>query len=196
MASILPSEFTRLLSAISQGDRDASADLLPLVYAQLRAIAQEKLNHERVEHTLEATALVHEAYLRLAGDQAVAWSNRSHFVTVAAEAMRRILIEHARGRGRIKRGGGRQRETLSVLDLASEQDPDEIMALDGAIRRFEEQDPRAAQVVRLRFYAGLSIEDTAAALDLSPRTVKRDWEVARAWLYQALESERTDHREQ
>ena len=180
------SAFTHLLTALHQGDHAATADLLSLVYAQLRAMAQQKLNRERVDHTLEATALVHEAYLRLAGDQPVPWSNRAHFVAAAAEAMRRILIEHARSRGRQKRGGERKRQMLNVLDLAIEQDSDEIMALDAAIRRFEEQDPRAAQVVRLRFFAGLSIDDTAAALDLSPRTVKRDWEIARAWLYQAM----------
>jgi RNA polymerase sigma factor (TIGR02999 family) len=185
-------EVTRLLCAISGGDAVASEQLLPLVYDQLRRIAQQKIGAEHPGHTLQATALVHEAYVRLVGDDPVPWSNRAHFVAAAAEAMRRILIEHARRRGRIRHGGGRLKLPLSVVDLACECDPDDILALDDSIRRLEEQDPRAAQVVRLRFYAGLSIDETAAAMDLSPRTVKRDWEVARAWLYRAINTGAVD----
>lgn len=161
---------------------------MPLVYDQLLAIARRRMSGERHEHTLQATALVHEAYLRLLGDDAasLAWAGRAHFFHAAAEAMRRILIEHARSRGRVKRGGGRKREPLDVIDLASEDNSDDILALDAAICRLEQQDEQAAKIVRLRFYAGLSVEEAAEALSISPRTVKRDWAVARAWLYEQL----------
>src|SRR5262249_19377511 len=156
----------------------------------LLGIARRRMSAERHEHTLQATALVHEAYLRLLGDDgaALAWSSRAHFFSAAAEAMRRILIEHARGRGRVKRGGGRKRGPVDVIDLASAENPEDILALDAAICRLEERDPQAARIVRLRFYAGLSVEEAAEALGISPRTVKRDWAFARAWLYEQLES--------
>ena len=169
------------------GDRDRALDrLVPLVYDELRKIARAQLRGERTDHSLQATALVHEAYLRLMADTRPAWNDRQHFFRAAAEAMRRILIEHARKRGRVKRGENPIRVELSSADLGSENDLEEIMALDDAFRRLEQQDPRAADVVRLRFYAGLSVEETAKALDLSERTVKREWSFARAWLYAAL----------
>jgi RNA polymerase sigma factor (TIGR02999 family) len=180
---------TRILGDMAAGKRDASAELLPLVYEQLRRAAQQSMAQERVGHTLSATALVHEAYVRLVGDQDAKWDGRGHFYAAAAEAMRRILIEHARGRGRVKRGGGRQRVPLSVVDLAAEQDPEQILALDAAIERLAVEDGRLAEIVRLRFYAGLSVEETAAALGVSDRTVKRDWAFARAWLQRELERE-------
>jgi RNA polymerase sigma factor (TIGR02999 family) len=160
--------------------------LFPLVYGELRALARVHLRHERPDHTLQPTALVHEAYLRLLGGQDPPWNDRAHFFHAAAEAMRRILIEHARKRGRIKRGGDRVRVRISGVHLGTEQDPDEILALDEAIRRLEEQDPRIADLVRLRFFAGLSVEETAKVLEVSARTVKREWSFARAWLYNAL----------
>lgn len=173
--------------------RDGAADsnaILPLVYDQLRSIAQQRMNEERSGHTLQATALVHEAYLRLIGDQPIAWAGRAHFFAAAAEAMRRILIEHARGRARLKRGGdestARKRLPLSVVDLAGEDDPQEILMLDDAICRLEEEDPDAARVVRLRFYAGLSVDETAAALGTSPSSVDREWAYARARLHRLL----------
>ena len=181
------SEVTRILAAIECADARAADKLLPLVYEQLRAIARERMAEERAGHTLQATALVHEAYLRLVGGQDVAWANRGHFYLAASEAMRRILIEHARKRNRIKRGGDRRRAPVSVADLAAEQDFEEIVAVDDAIRRLGEEDAQAERVVRLRFFAGLSVNDTAQALGLSPRTVAREWAYARAWLYQALE---------
>jgi RNA polymerase sigma factor (TIGR02999 family) len=148
------------------------------------------MRHERPGHSLQATALVHEAYARIAGNRPDGWTSPGQFYSAAAEAMRRILIDHARGRGRVKRGGGRRCVPLSVLDLAAEQDEEQIMAVDAALRRLEEQvDGDAAKVVQLRFFAGLSVEQTAEALGVSARTVKRDWAFARAWLHQALEGD-------
>ncbi len=162
--------------------------LLPLVYDQLRAVAQRALAAERPGHTLQATALVHEAYLKLVGEREIPWASRAHFYVAAAEAMRRILIDHARARGRVKRGGGgggRARLTLSdVTDLASK--PDEIVRFDEAFGRLEGESSEAAAIVRLRFFAGLSVEQTAEALGVSTSTVDRRWAFARAWLYRAL----------
>jgi RNA polymerase sigma factor (TIGR02999 family) len=141
---------------------------------------------ERPDHTLQATALVHEAYLRLVGSHEVAWENRAHFYVAAAEAMRRILIEHARKRGRIKRGGDRARVPLNTVYLAEKAYPEEIMSVDSAIRRLEERDSRMARIVRLRFFAGLSTEEIAETLGLSDRTVRREWALARAWLHREL----------
>jgi len=184
---------THLLSSLAAGDRQASDQLLPLVYDQLRRAAQQKMAQERTSHTLSATALVHEAYMRLVGDDDVKWDGRAHFYAAAAEAMRRILIEHARSRNRVKRGGDRQRIPLSVVDLAADPDPEQILSLDAAIERLAKEDPRLAEIVRLRFYAGLSVEETAAALGVSDRTIKRDWAFARAWLHRDLESDPETH---
>lgn len=181
------SDISQILAGMRGGNRkDAIERLVPLVYDELRALARTQLRHERPDHSLQATALVHEAYLRLLGGDRPPWNDRQHFFRAAAEAMRRILIEHARKRGRIKRGGKRVRVELSGVDLAGEQDPEQVLALDDAFQRLEGQDPTAADVVRLRFYAGLSVEETAKAMDLSERTVKREWAFARAWLHDAL----------
>jgi RNA polymerase sigma factor (TIGR02999 family) len=180
------SHATRLINAMGNGDPGAAAELLPLVYQELRQLAQARMAHERTEHTLQATALVHEAYLRLVGNDEIDWANRAHFFHAAAEAMRRILIEHARAKGGPQRGGGRKKLPLDVVDLAVEADPAQIMALDEAISRLEQDDADAARVVRLRFYAGLSVEEVAKTVGASPRTVKRDWAYARAFLIQAL----------
>jgi len=168
---------------------DSSDSLFAQVYAQLRAIAAEQMRSESPAHTLQATALVHEAYARIAGDKPEGWTSPGQFYTAAAEAMRRILIEHARAKGRIKRGDGRPPIPLDlagVADLAAAADPEQILALDDAIRRVSELDEQMGQVVRLRFYAGLSIDQTAAALGISPRSVKRDWTTARATLFRQL----------
>ncbi len=168
-------------------DRHSANTLLPIVYQELRRLSASYLRRERPGQTLQATALVHEAYLRLVDhDAARRWDSRGHFFAAAAEAMRRILVEHARKRARVKRGGNPIRTSLSDVNLATEQDPEAILALDAAIRRLREQDPTAADVVQLRFFAGLSVEETARTLDLSERTVKREWAFARAWLYEAL----------
>ncbi len=180
---------TCLLDDLQAGRGEAADQLLPLVYDQLRAIAQQRMNEERAGHTLQATALVHEVYVRLVGDGDAAWANRGHFYAAAVEAMRRILIDPARRRGAVKRGGDWRRATLNVASLALDENLDTFLALDEAMLRLEEQDAKAAEVVRLRFYAGLSIEDTARILDLSPRTVKREWTYARTWLLHNLERE-------
>lgn len=179
-------DVSRLIDRAVAGDVGAATDLLPRVYAQLRAIAQVRMAGERRDHTLQATALVHEAYMRLVGDSRLSEGGRARFMFVAAEAMQRILVEHARSRGRVKRGGGRGKLALDVLDLAAADSPTEIVALDEAVRRLNERDPVAGQVVRLRFYAGLSVEQTAAAMGISERTVKREWQFARAWLHRAM----------
>ena len=164
----------------------AARELLPLVYAQLHAAARRMMNGERANHTLQPTALVSEAYARLAKDLAADWPGPREFYLAAAEAMRRILIEHARKRGAAKRGGDWTRAALDVVDLASEEDCGRLVALDGAILRLEQKDARAATIVRLRFYAGLSVDATAETLGLSRRTALRDWEYARAWLLKEL----------
>jgi RNA polymerase sigma factor (TIGR02999 family) len=167
--------------------------LLAEVYDQLRAIAHNRLAQEAPGHTLQATALVNEAYLRLCQHSTIFTAEKSRFLMAAAEAMRRILIDHARTRKRIKRGGGQLRrcaaEISDVAELAVEQDPDQILALDEAICRLEQQDHQAAQVVKLRFFAGLSVQETADALGISPRTVKREWQFARAWLFNVLKDD-------
>lgn len=170
------------------GEADRVRGLLPLVYGQLRGAAQAALSGERPDHTLQATALVHEAYVRLVGQREMPWSNRAHFYVAAAEAMRRILIDHARARRAVKRGGDRRREPLvDVMGLA-EAEPEAVEAVDRAVDDLERSYPELAMVVRLRFYAGLSIEQVAAATGLSPRNVSRHWAVARAILFRALES--------
>ncbi|MCH7700560.1 MAG: hypothetical protein IID37_02620 [Planctomycetes bacterium] len=177
---------TRLLHDAEAGDEQAADALLPLVYRQLRAIAQQQMSQERQEHTLQATALVHEAYRRMVGSERIGWRGRAHFFVAASEALRRILIEHARKRDRLKRGGKRRRVPLSAVDLAADADLDEILSVDEAIRRLEEQDERLGRIVRLRFYAGLSVGQTAEALGVTDRTIRRDWVLARAWLNRAL----------
>lgn len=192
-----PSEITRLLQSSGDGSEDTIRRLLPLVYEELLRIARSRMLGERAGHTLQATALVSEAFLRLVGPGGaqIEWNNRAHFFHAAAEAMRRILIEHARSRGRIKRGRGRGRLALDEIDTAMTPGDceDEIVALDAAICRLEAQDARAGLIVRLRYFAGLSVEDTAAALSLSPRTVKREWQFARAWLFEQLRGESPPH---
>ena len=178
---------SRILRDLRGADREEALNkLFPAVYAELRAAARAQLRHERSDHTLQATALVHEAYLRLLRGAYPSWNDRQHFFRAAAEAMRRILVEHARRRARVKRGGNPVRITLADVASLTEQDPLDVLALDAAIRRLEEQDPTAADIVRLRFFAGLSVEETAAMLELSERTVKREWAFARAWLFTAL----------
>ncbi|MFI4860745.1 MAG: ECF-type sigma factor [Phycisphaerales bacterium JB063] len=160
--------------------------LFGVVYDQLRGLAQNRMRHERVGQTLQPTALVHEVYLRLMKDPDVAWANPRHFFAAAAESMRRILIEKAREKGALKRGGDRGRVSMDDLDLAADVPSDKVFALDEALNELKKQDPRMAEVVMLRYFAGLSVEETAAAMEVSPRTVKREWSVARAWLIQRI----------
>jgi RNA polymerase sigma factor (TIGR02999 family) len=181
------SEVTQILSAIERGDPTAAEQLLPLVYDELRKLAGQRLAREKPGQTLDATALVHEAYLRLVDeDKAQPWKSRGHFFAAAAEAMRRILIERARRKLRRRHGGGRKRLALDRLDVVDEQTPELLLALDEALERLAGEEPVAAEVVKLRYFAGLTIEQTAVALSLSVRTANRHWAYARAWLYQQL----------
>jgi len=166
--------------------RGASDQFFLRIYRELRELAGRQLASERRDHTLTATALVHEAYMRVVGKRKVEWAGAEHFFSTAAEAMRRILIEHARARGRIKRGAGARRAPMNVLDLAAETDSEEVVMLDDALRRLEQEDERAAVTVRMRFYAGLSNDEAARVLGVSPSTVDRDWAFARAWLHRAM----------
>jgi RNA polymerase sigma factor (TIGR02999 family) len=169
-----------------KGGSPAFGELFAQVYGRLRAMAQNRMSGERADHTMAATELVHEAYLRLMKHPSLDHNDRRAFFGVAAEEMRRILIDHARARSRIKRGGDMNRIPMTMADLAIEQEPEDFLALDEAIQRLQQRDARSAEVVRLRFYAGLSIDQTAEATNLSPRTVKREWEFARAWLSRIL----------
>jgi RNA polymerase sigma factor (TIGR02999 family) len=178
------SEATRILAAIEQGDPHAAAQLLPLVYEELRRLAAAQLAREKPGQTLEATALVHEAYLRLVGDQQFA--NRRHFFAAAAQAMRRIVVETARRKKRAKHGGGRQRVEVELADLPTRLPPDDLLALDEALGRLEQLDPVKARLVTLRYFAGMTIEQAAEALNISRVTAHRYWTFARAWLHQQM----------
>lgn len=182
------SEVTRILSAIEQGDPHAAEQLLPLVYDELRQLAATRLAQEKPGQTLQATALVHDAYLRLVGaDEKSSWENRGHFFAAAAEAMRRILVELARKKHRIRHGGGLRRSNLLEENLADTADDEQILLLDEALTRFAQFRPQAAELVKLRFFSGLTVEDAAAILNLSPRTARRLWVFARAWLRREME---------
>jgi RNA polymerase sigma factor (TIGR02999 family) len=181
------SEVTRILTAVEQGDPQAASRLLPLVYDELRKLAAQRLAHEKPGQTLGATALVHEAYLRLVDtEQELPWNSRGHFFGAAAEAMRRILINRARDKARLKRGGGRKRVDLDKLTVADQADDDDLLALDDALERLARENPACAELVKMRFFAGLTLEEAAASLGLARRTADRTWAFARAWLYQAL----------
>ena len=184
-----PGEVTRLLAQASRGDRDAVDRLVPILYDELRRIAHRRMRRERVGHTLGTTALVHEAYLELAGLDRMEWRDRAHFLAVAARAMRRVLIDYAVQRRAQKRDGGRRAVPLDEVEdilTLSGQRADELLALDEALRRLDAVSERQCRVVECRFFAGMSVEETAEALGTSPATVKRDWTVARAWLHREL----------
>jgi RNA polymerase sigma factor (TIGR02999 family) len=178
------SDVTRILSAIGQGDPSAAEQLLPLVYEELRTLAAQRLTQEKPGQTLQATALVHEAYLRLVGDQH--FDNRGHFFAAAAEAMRRILLNRARDKKRLKRGGARRRVDLDHVEVALDTNNEQLIELDDALTDLAEEDPEAARLVNLRFFAGLTLNDAAACLGLARRTAERQWTYARAWLYARL----------
>ncbi len=187
------SDVTYLLQAIEQGNSKAAGDLLPLVYNELRRLAHHKMAQESPGQTLEATALVHEAYVRLVASgghqsprDAQQFSGKGHFFVAAGEAMRRILIEQARRKGRIRHGGGRARLNLDKLDVADESVSQDLLELDEALVRLAEEEPAVVEVVKLRYFAGLTIEQAAEALGISVRTANRHWSYARAWLYEQL----------
>jgi len=175
-----------LLSALTNGEEGAASKLIPMVYDELRRLAGSYMRRERVDHTLQATALVNEAYLKLIEQRAVNWQSRAHFFGVAAQLMRRILIDYARGHTLEKSGGEQKKVSLDEVFLFSEQQADELLAVDDSLNLLAKMDPRQARVVELRFFAGLSVEEAAEALGVSPKTVKRDWSVAKAWLYADL----------
>jgi RNA polymerase sigma factor (TIGR02999 family) len=180
---------TRLLNAMGTGDPHASAELLPVVYQKLRQLARARISNERVGHTLEATALVHEAYLRLMDDPDRRWNNRGHFFAAAAEAMRRILVESARRKKRVRHGGQLERVDFDEqLQVSADQDVQDVdlLALDELLNTLETEEPEVAEVIKLRYFAGLTIEETAEALQLSVRTVNRHWAFGRAWLFRQL----------
>ena len=177
-------EITHLLEAAAAGDRQAAADLLPLVYDELRKLAAARMAAERPGHTLDATALVHEAYMRLIGDQH--FDGRAHFFAAAAEAMRRVLVNHARDRARLKRGGGRNRVDLDQLTSPAAATDDELLELDDNLNRLTDEFPVAAELVKLRFFAGMTLGDAAESMGIPRRTADRHWAFARAWLADAL----------
>src|SRR2546425_5710899 len=180
-------DVTRILSAIERGDTHAAAELLPLVYEELRKLAAQRLAQEKPGQTLQATALVHEAYLRLVGaQQGQRWDSRGHFFAAAAEAMRRILLNRARDKKRAKRGGECRRVDLDQIEIALDTSDEQLIALDEALTQLAVEDPNAARLVNLRFFAGLTLKDAAASLGLAPRTAERQWAYARAWLYARL----------
>jgi RNA polymerase sigma factor (TIGR02999 family) len=181
-------DVTRILSAIEQGDPHAAEQLLPLVYDELRKLAAQRLAQEKPGQTLQATALVHEAYLRLVDrEQAQAWNGRGHFFASAAEAMRRLLVEQARHKKAARAGGGWQRHELLDAELAVDSSGDDLFAVDEALTRLAAAHPRAARLVHLRFFLGQTLEEAAAHLGLQPRTAYRDWAYARAWLRRELD---------
>src|SRR5579872_2100984 len=187
--AVVMSDVTRILSAIERGDANAVEQLLPLVYEELRKLAAQKLTREKPGQTLQATALVHEAYLRLVDvEQAQNWNSRGHFFAAAAEAMRRILIENARRKQRRRHGGDRQRIDLDELNVCDDSQSDELLALDAALGRLADQDATIAEVVKLRYFTGLTIDETAQTLGLSVRTANRHWAYAKAWLFQQIGS--------
>lgn len=179
-------DVTTLLHRLAGGDASAAEEVVPLIYRELRQLAAHYMARERRDHTLQTTALVHEAYLRLVDQRQANWKNRAHFYGAAAGIMRRILVDRARARRADKRGGDAHRVELDETFASSGEHPDEIIRLDTALTRLAERSPRQVRIVELRFFAGLSVEETAEALAVSPKTVKRDWTVARAWLHREL----------
>jgi RNA polymerase sigma factor (TIGR02999 family) len=181
-----PQEVTQLLADWAKGDRSALDKLFPLVHSELRRIAQRQMSQERPGHTLQATALVNEAYLKLAGQQGFDWQNRAHFFAVCAQVMRHILIDHARAHARDKRGGGAVKVSLNDALVVVEDQTAHFIALDEALRVLERLDPQKGKIVELRYFGGLSVEEAAEVMNISPRTVRREWQRAKAWLYRMM----------
>ena len=186
MASNPAPDVTELLMAWGNGDQEALERLLPLVYDQLRRLARGRLRHERSQHTLQTTALVHEAFVRLVDQRNAGWESRGHFFAIAAQMMRRVLVDYARRQKGQRRGGGFRRVTLEGVSFATEEEPPDVLVVHDALEALATRDPRRAKMVELRFFGGLSIEETAEALQVSPGTVMRDWTLAKAWLQREI----------
>ena len=182
------SEVTRILERVQQGEAQAAEELLPLVYDELRRLAAHKMAHEPPGQTLQPTALVHEAWLRLAGSENQRWANRGHFFAVAAEAMRRILIERARRRQRVRHGGGQERVDVDEVEIAAPESDERLLQVHEALNQLAREDREKAEVVKLRFFVGLTDREVAELLGLSERTVERHWAYAKAWLFRAMRS--------
>ena len=180
-------DVTQILERVEKGDGKAAEELLPLVYEELRQLAGAKMAQEAAGHTLQPTALVHEAWLRLVGAPEQNWNSRNHFFMAAAQAMRRILIERARQKSRLKRGGDQRRVALEDLDKPSDADSETLVLVEEALQRLAQNDPEKARLVELRFFTGLTLEEAARVLGISPTTAKRYWAYARAWLFQEIE---------
>ncbi len=178
-------QVTQLLKAMRTGDARAAENLLPLVYSELHRLAKSYMRRERPDHTLQATALINEAYLRLVGEE-VDWNSRAHFIGVAAHVMRQVLVDYARARNAEQRGGGLQRIEMQEELAISPEQLDQVVQLDEALKRLERENPRQARVVELRYFGGLSVEQIGALLQIAPRSVKRDWALARIWLFREL----------
>ena len=176
-------DVTLLLIELTKGNKEAASKLIPLVYDELHKLARRHMRRERTDHTLQATALVNEAYLKLVEQRSVRWQSRSHFFAIAAQTMRRILIDHARFHLRGKRGQGQKMVALDEALLFSPEQSEEFLRLDESLERLAQFDPRQSKIVEMRFFAGLTVEETAEVLQVSPKTVKRDWSVAKAWLH-------------
>jgi RNA polymerase sigma factor (TIGR02999 family) len=182
-------DVTRILNNIEKGDAKAAEELLPLVYQELRRLAAAKMANEAPGQTLQPTALVHEAWLRLTGDESVKWDGRGHFFAAAAEAMRRILIDQARRRKAVRHGGGQQRVDIQEIELPGEVMEDDLLAVNDALEKFAKEEPHKAELVKLRYFAGLTIKEAAEVLKISEPTAKRHWAYARAWLYREIGAE-------
>ncbi len=183
-------QITRLLDRAREGDRSVADELMSLVYNELRRLAQQYMASERPDHTLQATALVNEAYVRLVGSECGPWQNRAHFFAVAAVVIRRILVQHARAAASLKRGGDWRRTELDVNTVGARTTNEQILAVDEALERLAKLDPQKARLVELRYFAGMTTEEMAESLDVSPRTIAREWDVARAWLSRELSESR------
>ncbi len=183
------SDITLMLQAVARGERHASSDLLPLVYEELRQLAGARMAREATGQTLQPTALVHEAWLRLVGEGSRSWENRAHFFGAAAEAMRRILIESARRKSRLKRGGGQLRVDIEDVELAATTPDDKILLIDEALERLQAEDPTKAKIVVLKFFGGLTNQEVAQSLNVTERTVERQWAFAKAWMFHCIQTQ-------
>jgi len=188
------SDVTRILNAIERGDAKATDELLPLVYEELRLLAAQKLSQEPPGQTLQATALVHEAYLKLVGSEPQSWESRGHFFSAAAEAMRRILIDNARRKKSHRHGGGQQRQDMDALEVPLSERSEDLLALDEALTRLAQEEPQVAEIVKLRYFGGLTLEQAAEVKGISRRTAGRYWDYARLWLYREVTRDEGRHR--